>query len=66
MQGKITSFGDHTGNITATGFHAECRWMFTGSEDGHLKIWDTRYVGNTVEIDWSQPIIYIWNIEGPL
>ncbi|KAI7860611.1 WD40-repeat-containing domain protein [Circinella umbellata] len=35
-------FGDHTGNITATGFHGEGRWMFTASEDGHLKIWDTR------------------------
>ncbi|KAL1933441.1 hypothetical protein VTP01DRAFT_7531 [Rhizomucor pusillus] len=41
-------FGDHTGNITATGFHGEGRWMFTASEDGHLKIWDTRSKANPV------------------
>ncbi|KAI8888530.1 WD40 repeat-like protein [Backusella circina FSU 941] len=35
-------FGEHTGNVIATGFHGEGRWMFTASEDGHLKIWDTR------------------------
>ncbi|KAG2180089.1 hypothetical protein INT43_003877 [Umbelopsis isabellina] len=52
----ITSFGDHTGNITATGFHAECRWMFTGSEDGHLKIWDTRGPVITRQFDHETPI----------
>ncbi|ORX58938.1 WD40 repeat-like protein [Hesseltinella vesiculosa] len=38
----LAVFGEHTGNVTATGFHSEGRWMFTASEDGHLKIWDTR------------------------
>ncbi|KAI9313928.1 WD40-repeat-containing domain protein [Dichotomocladium elegans] len=41
-------FGEHTGNITATGFHSEGRWMFTASEDGQLKIWDTRSGRNPV------------------
>ncbi|KAG0747261.1 hypothetical protein G6F57_007949 [Rhizopus arrhizus] len=41
-------FGEHTGNIIATGFHGEGRWMFTASEDGHLKIWDTRSGRNPV------------------
>ncbi|OAD75480.1 hypothetical protein PHYBLDRAFT_38463 [Phycomyces blakesleeanus NRRL 1555(-)] len=38
----FVTFGEHTGNVTATGFHGEGRWMYTASEDGHLKIWDTR------------------------
>ncbi|CAO3668322.1 unnamed protein product [Rhizopus stolonifer] len=41
-------FGEHTGNVIATGFHGEGRWMFTASEDGHLKIWDTRSGRNPV------------------
>ncbi|KAI9470051.1 MAG: WD40-repeat-containing domain protein [Benjaminiella poitrasii] len=41
-------FGEHTGNIIATGFHGEGRWMFTASEDGRLKIWDTRSGRNPV------------------
>lgn len=34
--------------MIATGFHGEGRWMFTASEDGHLKIWDTRSGRNPV------------------
>ncbi|KAI8077692.1 quinon protein alcohol dehydrogenase-like superfamily [Halteromyces radiatus] len=44
----LVVFGEHTGNITAAGFHGEGRWMFTASEDGHLKIWDTRSGRNPV------------------
>lgn len=48
MFGKFIVFGEHTGNVIATGFHGEGRWMFTASEDGHLKIWDTRSGRNPV------------------
>ena len=40
---KITSFDGHTGNVTAVGFQRECRWMYSGSEDGTIKIWDMRF-----------------------
>jgi G protein beta subunit-like protein len=38
----VTSFDGHTGNVTAVGFHREGQWMFTGSEDKTIKVWDLR------------------------
>ncbi|EIM21818.1 WD40 repeat-like protein [Wallemia mellicola CBS 633.66] len=38
----IQSFNGHTSNITAVVFQAEGKWIATGSEDGTVKIWDTR------------------------
>jgi hypothetical protein len=29
-------------NVTAFGFHRDRKWMFSGSEDGTIKIWDPR------------------------
>ena len=36
----MTSYDGHTNNITAVGFQRDGKWMFTGSEDGSIKIWD--------------------------
>jgi len=38
----LTSFEGHSGNVTALGFQKDGRWMFTGSEDKSVKIWDLR------------------------
>ena len=38
----MMTFEGHTNNITALGFASDARWIFTGSEDGTLKIFDTR------------------------
>ncbi|PSK34481.1 WD repeat-containing protein wat1 [Elsinoe australis] len=38
----ILSFEGHTSNITGVQFHCEGKWMVTSSEDGTVKIWDTR------------------------
>lgn len=29
-------------NVTAVGFHAEGKWMYTGGEDNSARIWDLR------------------------
>lgn len=37
------SYDGHTSNVTGLGFQDEGKWMYTGSEDGTIKIWDLRY-----------------------
>lgn len=39
---QIQTFEGHTGNVTAVSFHAEGKWVVTGSEDGTIKVWDLR------------------------
>lgn len=41
----VVSFDGHTGNVTGVAFHCEGKWMVTSSEDGTVKIWDTRTGG---------------------
>lgn len=33
-------YDGYTGNVTAVGFESYGSWMYTGSEDGMVKIWD--------------------------
>jgi len=32
----------HTGNVTSLGFQKDGRYLYTGSEDGTIKVWDLR------------------------
>lgn len=38
----LLTFEGHNGNITGVAFHCEGKWMVTSSEDGTVKIWETR------------------------
>ncbi|WFD41333.1 TOR complex subunit lst8 [Malassezia japonica] len=38
----VTTFEGHSGNITSIAWHCDGKWLVSGSEDGTLKIWDTR------------------------
>ena len=38
----LLTFEGHTNNITGVAFHCEGKWMVTSSEDGTVRIWDTR------------------------
>ncbi|CAI5475164.1 unnamed protein product [Closterium sp. Yama58-4] len=38
----VMSYDGHTNNVTAVGFQCDGRWMYSGSEDGTVKIWDLR------------------------
>ncbi|XP_078428692.1 target of rapamycin complex subunit LST8-like isoform X1 [Wolffia australiana] len=41
----LISFESHTDNVMAVGFESRGNWMFSGSEDGTVKIWDLRIPG---------------------
>lgn len=36
------TFEGHTANITGVAFHIDSKWMVTSSEDGTVKVWDTK------------------------
>lgn len=38
----VSSFEGHSGNVTNVGFQREGRWVCTSSEDGTVRVWDTR------------------------
>jgi G protein beta subunit-like protein len=39
---NIPTFTVHEKNVTTLGYQAEGIWIYTGGEDGMVKIWDTR------------------------
>ncbi|KAK4338813.1 hypothetical protein RND71_040275 [Anisodus tanguticus] len=41
----LRSFDSHTNNVMAVGFQCDGNWMYSGSEDGTVKIWDLRAPG---------------------
>lgn len=38
----LISYDAHQGNVTCVGFQCDAKWMFTGSEDRTIRIWDLR------------------------
>jgi G protein beta subunit-like protein len=40
--GPVMTFEGHANNVTGVAFHCEGKWMVTSSEDGTVKVWDTR------------------------
>ncbi|KAM7264521.1 hypothetical protein ACFE04_002204 [Oxalis oulophora] len=41
----VMSYDSHTNNVMAVGFARHGNWMYSGSEDGTVKIWDLRAPG---------------------
>ncbi len=39
---QVISYDSHTSNVMAVGFHCDGNWMYSGSEDGTVRIWDLR------------------------
>jgi len=52
----ITSFDGHTTNVTSIGFQKEGKWMYTGSEDGTIKIWDLRAPGSQRKLECGSAV----------
>ncbi|KAJ3674684.1 hypothetical protein LUZ60_005300 [Juncus effusus] len=38
----VISYDSHTSNVMAVGFQCDGNWMYSGSEDGTVRIWDLR------------------------
>jgi target of rapamycin complex subunit LST8 len=36
----VLTLEGHTGNVTSLGFHKDGRYLYTGSDDGTMKLWD--------------------------
>lgn len=45
----------HTGNITSIGFQRDNKWVFTGSEDGTLRVWDMRASSQKCQRTYETP-----------
>ena len=47
----LVAYEGHTSNVTAVGWQRDGRWLFSGSEDGSVRIWDPRASGSQRDYD---------------
>ena len=53
---QISAHEGHTGNVVSVGFQRDSKWMYTGSEDGTIKVWDLRTPGPQRDYDHYAPV----------
>jgi len=51
----VTTFKGHKGNVVALGFQKESRWMYSGSDDGTVKVWDVRNPASFRDFTYTDP-----------
>jgi len=47
----LVAYEGHGGNVTGVGWQRDGRWLFSGSEDGSVRIWDPRASGSQRDYD---------------
>ena len=52
----FSTFTGHTNNVTCVGFPKTGKWLFSGSEDGMVRVWDVRSPGSQREIKLKSPV----------
>lgn len=52
----VLTYDGHTSNVTAVGFQRERKWVYSGSEDGTIRIWDSRVNVCTRTFDNGAPV----------
>eukprot|EP01137_Pigoraptor_chileana_P007985 Opistho-2@54273 len=50
------TYDGHTGNVSTIGFQKDGKWMYSGSEDGTVKIWDLRTPGCQRDYEHGSPV----------
>ena len=54
--GQVASFEGHTANVTCLAWHCDGKWIVSGSEDGSIRIWDTRAATVQRNFDSKSPV----------
>lgn len=52
----ILTYDGHTSNVTSVGFQKDLKWLYSGSEDGTVRIWDPRSNNSTRTYDCGAPV----------
>lgn len=50
------TYDGHTTNVTTVGFNKDQRWIFSSSEDGSVRVWDTRSNNHTRKYEAAAPV----------
>lgn len=56
VSAPLLSYTGHAGNVTALGYQREGQWIFSGSEDKTVKLWDVRAAGCQREMENPSPV----------
>jgi G protein beta subunit-like protein len=51
----VSNFSAHKSNVTAIGFEKQGEFLYSGSEDGTIKIWDPRVANYQREFAHTEP-----------
>ena len=52
----IIVYDGHTNNVTSCGFQQDLKWIYSSSEDGTVKIWDSRINKATRTYECGSPV----------
>lgn len=52
----VVTYDGHTTNVTTVGFNKDQKWIFSSSEDGSVRVWDTRTNNHTRKYEAAAPV----------
>jgi G protein beta subunit-like protein len=52
----INTLAGHKGNVMALGFYKDGRWLYSGGDEGSVRLWDMRAPGTAKEYEANDPV----------